>query len=172
MAVNPYEAPSTTSRWFPSHVDDKPAKVTSSFLRLQSAGPRSLNPRQFNMRTLFLITTGFAIFYAILSWFGILAQFAVSVVFLVCGPLVGVAMGIKWSNETDPIVNAVQAGALGGAAGFICTFLLLAPAHIDKSSELLLFVAFLGVQVCFAVGGLLGFCAGAVRAIVNMFVSH
>jgi hypothetical protein len=123
-------------------------------------------PRQFRIRTIFVATTIIAVVYGSLNWFGVLAHMAVWTAFLVCGPILGVIVGIRRLHESDAIVNGVQGGALGGAVGFIAALLLLFPAYSIHSLPTIGLIAILGTQIAFAVGGGFGLMIGIIRSLV------
>jgi len=118
---------------------------------------------QFSIRSLFAVTTVLSATYASLNWFGVMAHVAVWATFLIVGPILGILLGIRKLNEPNPIVNGVQAGSLGGAAGYAGALLLLAPAYAESTYETLCVTAFMGTVVAFLGGGGFGLAVGCVR---------
>ncbi len=123
--------------------------------------------RQWTLRQLFLVTTSFAVVYGLMNWFGLFVHVIIWGFFLIAGPIVGIIIGIRRIKESDPIVNGVQAGAIGGAAGYLGASLLVAPAHVGVSVENLSLVGVLGIQLAFAVGGVLGGALGVLRYVLS-----
>ncbi len=118
---------------------------------------------QFSLRFLFALTTLLSVTYAGLNWFGFLAHAVVWAAFLIGGPIVGVILGIRRFKEPNPIVNGVQAGSLGAAAGYAGAFLLLSPTFARSQFEPLLFAAFIGTMIAFLCGGAFGLTVGCLR---------
>lgn len=133
----------------------------------EPSGRSPRRPYQFSIRTLFVLTTVVALIYACLNWFGVMAHVAVWVAFLLGGPVLGLIVAVKRLKETDPIVNSVQGGALGGGSGFLIALLLLAPAYLSLPLEFLCTLAIAGTVTAFTLGGVLGFAVGIVRSLVR-----
>lgn len=134
------------------------------------AVPATSRPCQFSIRALFVLTTVLAAFYASLASLGFFAHVAVWGIFLVGGPILGTILGVRHLREADPIVNSVQAGALGGTLGFAGALLLLAPSYTASQAETILLGALFGVLAAFAAGGLLGLFIGGCRLLWQMAV--
>ncbi len=136
----------------------RPATMTLMPSEREKAGRN-----QFSIRSLFAVTTVLSITYASLNWFGVMAHAGVWATFLIVGPILGVILGMHRLKEPNPIVNGVQAGSLGAAAGYVGAWLLLSPTYADSSLETLCFTAFIGTVVAFLCGGVFGLIVGVVR---------
>ncbi len=123
-------------------------------------------PRQYSIRSLFVLTTIVSVVYCLLNLFGAMAHIFVWAMFLIGGPVLGVIIEIKKLKEPEPIINSTQAGALGGGVGFIIAMTLLAPANSDRTASFLATVAFSGTIGAFTAGGCLGFMIGVLRALL------